>query len=140
MPAPVPAPPPPPPSVAVDPPIHDCGQDPAAETPIVETTLGEGDRLVRLINNSDGTIQARILHEDLEPAVAGTLHVPGWKQGEFRVPEGVYVVRYRYGTSCEVRRGKKLILTGRRTGVEIAIKPHFERGQSSEMKPVPEPL
>jgi hypothetical protein len=130
----------PPPEPAVDPPVHDCGQDPAGETPIVVGRLGDGERVVRLINNSPGTIQARILHESLEPALAGTLHVEAFKQGEFHVPEGVYVVRYRYGTTCEVRRGKKLMLTGPRAGVEIAIKPHFEEGQSSNMERVVEPL
>ena len=140
LPAPEPPPPAPAPEPAVDPPVHDCGQDPAGETPIVTGSLGEGERVVRLINNSEGTLQARILHESLEPALAGTLHVEAWKQGEFRVPEGVYVVRYRYGVTCEVRRGDKLLLTGPRAAVEIAIKPHFERGQSSNMERVPEPL
>lgn len=137
-----PAPPPlaPAPAPAIDPPVQDCGQDPAGETPIVEGRLGGGERVVRLINNSSGTIQARILHESLEPALTGTLHVAAFQRGEFHVPEGVYVVRYRYGKTCEVRRGNKLLLTGPRAAVEIAIRPHFEKGQSSNMERVPEPL
>lgn len=139
-PAPTAAPPPPAPEPAVDPPIHECGQDPAKESPIVEGQLGEGARVVRLINNSGSTIQARILDATLEPAVAGTLHVPSGTIGEFHVPEGQYVVRYRHGSSCEVRRGAKLELTGPRAGVEIAIKAHFSKGTDSRMKTVKEPL
>lgn len=139
-PPPVPLPPAPSEPPRADPPVHDCGQDPVAETPIASGTLGEGDRVVRLINNAAGTIQARILHENLEAALPGTLVVEAGGRGEFHVPEGVYRVRYRYGTSCEVRRGRKLILTGPRAGVEIAIAPQFEEGESSNMERVTEPL
>jgi hypothetical protein len=135
------APPPSPdPEPTADLPVHECGQDPAKESPIVEGKLGDGERMVRLINNSGVAIQARILGEDLEAAVAGTLHVRAGKRGEFHVPEGNYVVRYRHGTTCEVRRGAKLLLTGRRTGVEIGVKPGFDRGSDSRMKKVSEEL
>ncbi len=140
-PDPVPPPAPPPaPTTTFDPPVHDCGQDPAAESPIVVGKLGEGERIVRLINNSPGEIQARLLDETLEPAVAGTLHLRAGETAEFHVPEGIYMVRYRHGGTCEVRRGAKLVLTGPRAGVEISIRPRFERGTQSNMQKVSEPL
>lgn len=138
-PAPV-APEAPEPAPRVDPPVHECGQDPAEESPIVEGKLGEGERVVRLINNSATTIQARILDPSLEPALPGTLHVPPGTVGEFYVPEGEYVVRYRQGKTCQVRRGAKLLLTGPRAGVEIGINPHTDKGTKSHMKAVREPL
>lgn len=128
------------PEPVVDPPVHECGQDPAEESPIVEGKLGDGERVVRLINNSSTTIQARILDTALEPAIAGTLHVPPGTIGEFFVPEGEYVVRYRHGRTCQVRRGAKLLLTGPRAGVEIGINPHTDKGTKSRMKAVREPL
>lgn len=140
-PAPVEAPAPPsPPPPRVDPPIQDCGQDPAKESPIVEGSLGEGDRVVRLFNNSATEIQARLLDASKTPAVPGTLHVPPNGRGEFHVPEGIYMVRYRYGKNCQVRRGGQLILQGRRAGVEISIRPVFDEGTRANMKPVEEPL
>lgn len=132
--------PPPAPEARVDPPVHECGQDPAEESPIVEGKLGDGERVVRLINNSSTTIQARILDTGLEPAMPGTLHVPPGTVGEFYVPEGEYVVRYRHGKTCQVRRGAKLLLTGPRAGVEIGINPHTDKGTQSRMKAVREPL
>ena len=54
--------------------------------------------------------------------MAGTLRIPPQSVGEFKVPAGVYQVRYRDGKSCSVRRGAPLHLTGPRAGVEIAIK------------------
>lgn len=145
-PTPAPAAPPPPstsapaPEAKVDPPVHDCGQDPAKESPVTEGELGEGERLVRLINNSHGAIQARLLDADLEPAVEGTLHIQAGETGVFHVPEGVYVVRYRYGTNCSVRRGNALRLLGKNAGVEIAIHPVFDEGSKANMKRVKEPL
>lgn len=133
-------PPPTAPEPRVDPPIHECGQDPAEESPIVEGKLGDGERVVRLINNSSTTIQARILDAKLEPALAGTLHVPPGTVGEFYVPEGEYVVRYRHGKTCQVRRGAMLLLTGPRAGVEIGINPHTDKGTKSRMQAVQEPL
>jgi len=136
-----PSPPPrPEPEPTVDPPVHDCGQDPAEESPVVQGILGDGERIVRLLNNAQTAIQARLLREDKKPAVSGTLHVPAGEMGEFKVPEGVYMLRYRYGKTCEVRRGGKLLLQGSHAGVEIAIKPLYKQGTKSNMKPVEEPL
>lgn len=137
---PPPPPPPPPPEPEIDPPVHECGQDPAEESPIVQGVLGEGERIVRLLNNAQTEVQARLLREDKSPAVQGTLHVPAGERGEFHVPAGVYMLRYRYGKTCEVRRGGKLLLQGRNAGVEIAIKPVYEQGTRSNMKRVKEPL
>ena len=151
--APPPAPPPPeaeppapaevveaPPAAEPDPPVHDCGQDPAQESPIVRRRLGDGERVVRIINNSGTEVQARLVREDLSAAAPGTLHIPGGETGEFYVSAGTYMVRYRHGGTCEVRRGALLVLTGPRAGVEIALEPKFERGNKSNMKKVTEPL
>ena len=144
-PPPAPAPPPvatveAPPDPEPDPPVHDCGQDPALESPIVRHRLGDGERMVRMINNSGAEVQARLLHEDMTPALPGTLHIPSGETGEFYVGAGKYMVRYRRGGTCEVRRGALLVLTGPRAGVEIALKPKFDQGSRSNMKKVTEPL
>lgn len=123
-----------------DPPVHDCGQDPAQESPIVRGRLGDGERVVRLINNGLTEVQARLLREDRSAALPGTLHIPAGATGEFYVDEGKYMVRYRHGGTCDVRRGALLVLTGPRAGVEIAIKPRFEEGNKSNMQKVTEPL
>ena len=120
--------------------VHDCGQDHAAESPIRSDELGEGERMVRVINNSQVAVQARLLDASLDAAVAGTLVVKPGTSAEFYVPEGDYMVRYRHGDTCEVRRGAKLELTGERAGVEISIKPRFEHGDKSRMRKVSEPL
>lgn len=119
---------------------QDCGQNLDAELPIVTGQLGEGERVVRLINNSGSEVQARLLDGKLGPAVAGTLRIPPQSTGEFKVPAGVYQVRYRDGRSCAVRRGAPLHLTGQRAGVEIAIKAKFSAGSKSKMRQVKEPL
>lgn len=124
----------------VDPPVHDCAQNAAAESPIVSGRIGDGERIVRLFNNSGGDIQARILNEAREPALPGTLVIVAGATGEFHVGEGVYLVRYRLEGSCEVRRGEELFLTGPRAGVEISIKPSRDKTTESGMKKVPEPL
>jgi hypothetical protein len=123
-----------------DAPVHDCGQDPAHESPIVKGKLGDGERVVRVINRSGAEVQARLLDESLNAAVAGTLHIPGGETGEFYVGEGVYVLRYRFGGTCEVRRGAKLVLRGNRAGVEIGINSSFDAGTQSNMRKVAEPL
>lgn len=125
---------------AFDPPVQDCDQDAAAESPIASGQLGEGPRVVRLFNNAGVDIQARILNEAREPAIPGTLVVVAGATGEFHVAEGVYLVRYRLEGSCEVRRGEELLLTGPRAGVEISIKPTKDKTSESGTKKVPEPL
>lgn len=119
---------------------HKCGQDHRSELPIVEGKVGDGERIVRLINNSKGDVQARLLDAKLEPVFAGTLRVAAGTTGEFHVDEGVYLLRYRLADGCQVRRGAKLVLTGKRAGVEISIKPKFESGSKSNMRTVSEPL
>jgi hypothetical protein len=119
---------------------HNCGQDKAAEQPIVEGTMGEGERVVRVINNSVEYVQARLLDDDRKLVYPGTLLVSPGTKGEFRVPAGVYMLRYRRHTNCEVMRGAPLILKGRNRGVEISIKPRSEAGSQSKMKPVGEQL
>src|SRR5262245_6609184 len=104
--------------------VHACGQDTDQEEPIASGSLGEGPRVVRLINNSGAEIQARLLDSKLSPVIDGTLRVPEGTVGEFHVREGVYFVRYRHRKTCEVRRGQPLQLTGPRAGVEISIRPH----------------
>ncbi len=119
---------------------HRCGQDKAAEAPIVVGTMGEGERLVRLINNSTEHVQARLLDEQRKVVYQGTLQVAPGAIGEFHVPAGVYMLRYRRQKTCEVMRGAKLVLKGRNAGVEISIKPNFDAGSQSKMKPVGEDL
>jgi hypothetical protein len=131
-----PAPPPPRPEAAV----HACEQDAAAESPIVEGALGDGDRLVQLNNNSGTDIQARILRDDGQPALPGTLVVKAGETGEFHVVAGVFMLRYRRKGNCEVRRGGKLHLTGPRSGVVISIKPSKDKTSDSKMEKVTEPL
>jgi hypothetical protein len=120
--------------------VHACGQDTDQEEPIASGSLGEGPRVVRLINNSGAEIQARLLDTKLSPVIDGTLRVPEGTVGEFHVRAGVYFVRYRHRKTCEVRRGQPLQLTGPRAGVEISIRPHFEKGGKSKMQRVEEPL
>lgn len=141
-PAPEPAPDPAPaPEPAVDPDkVQRCGQNLQSELPIVEERMGEGERLVRLINNSREAVQARLLDEQRTPVYQGTLRIPSGTIGEFRVPAGVYMVRYRRQKTCDVMRGAPLILKGRNAGVEISIKPKFDGGARSKMKPVGEAL
>jgi hypothetical protein len=38
------------------------------------------------------------------------------------VPEGRYQLRYRVETTCAVLEGNPIVLTGRRSGVEISLK------------------
>jgi hypothetical protein len=117
-----------------------CGQDASAELPVATGALGEGGRVVRLINNSGGDVQARLLDAKLRPVLDGTLLIPEGAHGEFRVTAGSYYVRYRHQKSCQVRRGAPLELTGPRAGVEIAIHLHFSKGSSSKMRVVKESL
>ena len=49
-------------------------------------------------------------------------------------------VRYRRQKTCEVMRGAPLVLQGKHAGVEISIKPKYQSGSKSKMKPVGEPL
>ena len=120
--------------------VQPCGQDVASELPIVDDRMGEGERVVRLINNTQEDVQARLLDDDRKPVYQGTLRIEAGKIGEFRVPAGVYMVRYRRQTTCDVMRGAPLVLKGNHAGVEISIKPKFESGSKSKMKPVGEPL
>ncbi len=144
--APAPEPPPEPepepePEPAVDPDkVQQCGQTLESELPIFEDRMGEGERLVRLINNSQEAVQARLLDDDRKPVYQGTLRIAAGTMGEFRVPAGVYMVRYRRQKTCDVMRGAPLILKGKNAGVEISIKPKFDAGSRSKMKPVGEPL
>ena len=137
-------PPEPPPAPGAEPtadaPVHACDQDASAESPIREGKLGEGERLVRLFNNSEDDIQARLLDGEGRPAVAGTLVVEAGETGEFYVEAGKYMVRYRFKGSCEVRQGALLQLTGPRAGVEISIKPRGEMTDRANMQKVSDPL
>lgn len=124
----------------VDAPVQRCGQDPATESPIHRGEVGDGDRVVEIANNSGKLIQARLLTVDEKAALPGTLVIDAGEQGVFRVPAGTYLLRYRIAGTCEVRKGKPLELTGVRGGVQIGVRPLFEQGSKSNMRPVEEPL
>jgi hypothetical protein len=84
--------------------------------------MGQGDRLIRVLNRTGGPVRLRLLDDGDKPALDGTLHIPKAGAGELHVEAGSYRVRYRLETSCEVLRGSPIVLTGNRAGVEIQLR------------------
>lgn len=117
-----------------------CGADPQKEQPIRTDELGSGDRMVRVLNRAHGELQVRLVGEDDQPALAGTLLIAPGAAAVFRVPAGHYRLRYRVQTTCEVLRGSAIRLTGRRTGVEIALKPGPRRSPQATVSRVRDDL
>ena len=99
-----------------------CAKDPASETPVRRDRLGDGDRLIRVKNAAKEELQVRLLGGDDVPAMPGTLRIAPGATAEYRVPAGRYRLRYRVETTCAVLEGSPIVLTGRRSGVEISLK------------------
>jgi hypothetical protein len=99
-----------------------CAKDPTSETPVRTDSLGEGDRLIRVKNAAKEELQVRLLGGDDHPAMPGTLRIAPGATAEYRVPAGKYRLRYRVETTCAVLEGSPIVLTGRRSGVEISLK------------------
>ncbi len=118
-----------------------CSKDPKKEAPIRAGHLGSGSRYVRLKNNGNVTLQARILDAKLKPVMKGTLRIRSGSEGEFRVPPGTYYLRYRIKRNCQVIRSKKpVVIEEKHAGATIALKPIFVVGSSHKTKKVKEEL
>jgi hypothetical protein len=108
-----------------------CTERPEQEQPVHDGTMGQGDRLIRVLNRTGVPVRLRLLSQGGEPALAGTLHIPKTGQGELRVAPGSYRVRYRLESSCEVLLGSPIALTGNRAGVEIQLRAGSNAGSGS---------
>lgn len=117
-----------------------CTADPSGEEPVETGELGQGDRIVRVLNNGGVELRARLVDRNHAPAIVGTLRIAAGETGTFRVPAGSYHVRYRIESNCQVWEGSAVHLTGPRSGVEIGLKPLFEKGSSHQVRPVEEAL
>jgi hypothetical protein len=103
---------------------------------VADEELGEGPRVVRVINNGEVELRARLVDGQGEPALPGTLRVPAGQKATFKVAPGRYRVRYRVESNCKVFEGSLVHLTGPRAGVEIGLKALFEEGTSHNVRPV----
>ena len=118
-----------------------CSKNPKKEAPVRAGYLGSGSRYVRLKNNGNVTLQARILDAKLEPVMKGTLRVLAGRDGEFRVPPGTYYLRYRVKENCQVIRSKNpVVIEKQHAGATIALKPIFVVGSKHRTKKVNEEL
>ncbi len=133
--------PPPPPAEkkAPEKPQDPCVKDLSAESPIVQGEVGEGKRLVRVINKGKVELRVRLLDEQLKPIYPGTLRVLPGEKGEYKVGEGNYNLRFRLQSTCEVRRGSAIRLIGKNFGYEKIIKTRSQ-GRAGLSKRVDEAL
>ncbi len=127
------APSPPEKTAPVEPP-NPCNDDPSTEAPVVQGEIGEGKRLVRVLNEGEIELRVRLLDKQLKPVYPGTLRVLPGEKGEFMVGEGIYHLRYRLQSNCEVRRGSAIRLMGQNWGYEKVIKTHLKKGSGLSKK------
>lgn len=113
-----------------------CAQDLSKELPVSDGEIGDGRRLVRVINNGTVELRVRLVDTRGKPVLPGTLRVPAGETGTFKVAAGSYVVRYRVESTCHVFEGSPVHLTGPRSGVEIGLKALFEEGTSHDVRRV----
>jgi len=102
--------------------------------------LGDGPRIVHVLNQTGTELQARLLAENDQPAVAGTLRLAPRTTGEFHVAPGTYRLRYRLHPTCEVLRGSTIQLTGNRAEAQIVLKAHAKSASPDSVKRVREEL
>jgi hypothetical protein len=102
--------------------------------------LGDGERVIHVVNQTGSELQARLLDAQDRPALDGTLRLAAGANGEFHVPPGTYRLRYRLQPSCEVLRGSEIRLTGNRSEAQIALKARSKSGAPDTVKRVREEL